>query len=284
MAQSSTANDLQGKVAIVTGSSRGIGAGIALELARRGAKVTITYTSPKSETLANDLVSNIAALDNGSQATTVQADLSQLDAPDIIVAAARAAFGDHIDILVNNAGVLFERALQETTAEDYAAIFDVNVRGPLLMTKAVVPHLQAPGRIINVSSVGARSGFPKLALYSASKAALEGLTRGFAAELGGSGHTVNAVEPGPTESDMLNDVPENLIETQKKATPVGHRFGTVDDIAQVVAWLASGHARWISGQTISASGGYTMLYSDLSLYLLVIHVSHFQQALNISNT
>lgn len=221
--------------------------------------MAIVYTSPKSETLANDLVSKIASLDNGSAATTVKANLGQLDAGDNIVAATRAAFGDYIDILVNNAGVEFDRPLLETTAEDYAAIFDVNVRGPLLMTKAVVPHLRAPGRIINVSSVGARCGFAQLALYSASKAALEGLTRGLAAELGDAGHTVNAVELGPTESEMLDNIPKHIVELQKQTTPVQHRIGKVDDIAQVVGWLAEEQSRWISGQTISASGGYTML-------------------------
>ena len=130
--------------------------------------MTIVYTSPKSEALANDVVSKIASLNNGSQSITVQADLSQVDAGGMIVAATLKAFGDSIDILVNNAGVMFDKAIQDTTSEDYATIFDVNVRGPLLMTKAVLPHLKAPGRIINVSSVGARCGLEKMALYSAS--------------------------------------------------------------------------------------------------------------------
>ncbi|KAF2466751.1 NAD(P)-binding protein [Lindgomyces ingoldianus] len=250
---------LQNKVAIVTGSSRGIGAGLAFELARRGAKVTIVYTSSKSETLANALVAKIASLGSGSQATVVRADLSQVDAGERIVEATLAAFGDSIDILVNNAGLEFDRSLLQTTAEDYAAIFDINVRGALLMTKAVLPHLRVPGRIINVSSVGARFGFARLALYSASKAALEGLTRGLAAELGDVGHTVNAVGPGPTESEMLDNIPKDIVEMQKRWTPVGHRAGTVDDIAQVVGWLAEEQSRWISGQTISASGGFMMM-------------------------
>ncbi|ORY12002.1 dehydrogenase with different specificitie [Clohesyomyces aquaticus] len=256
---SPSALPLQGKVAIVTGSSRGMGAGLAFELARRGAKVAIVYSSPKSETLANDLVSKIASLDNGSEATMVKADLGQIDAGEKIVAETLAKFGDSIDILVNNASVEFDRPLLETTAEDYAAIFNVNVPGPLLMTKAVVPHLRAPGRIVNISSVGARCGFAQLALYSASKAALEGLTRGLAAELGDAGHTVNAVEPGPTESEMLDNIPKHIVEMQKQTTPVEHRVAKADDIAQVVGWLAEEQSRWISGQTISASGGYTML-------------------------
>ncbi|PSN62660.1 dehydrogenase with different specificitie [Corynespora cassiicola Philippines] len=250
---------LAGKVAIVTGASRGIGAGLALELARRGAKVAIIYSSARSEPLAAKVASQISTLANGSQALIIQADLSQVESPEKIVSATRAAYGDKIDILVNNAGVLFDGALLEITAEDYARMFDVNVRGPLLLTKAVVPHLRAPGRIINMSSVGARCGFMKLALYSASKAALEGLTRGLATELGGDGHTVNAVEPGPVQSDMMDEAPQELVELQKRTTPVQQRIGTVDDIAGIVAWLCGEESRWISGQTISASGGYAML-------------------------
>lgn len=239
---------LAGKVAIVTGSSRSIGAGIALELANRGAKVrltwqftrflrnvgcadtsqvTIVYTSSRSEVGAKDLAAQIAKLDNGSKAIVVQENLRDVDAPARIVQATVDAFGDKIDILVNNAGVLFEKSVQETTADDFAAIFDVNVRAPLLMAKAVVPYLRAPGRIINISSVGARQGFELLAMYSSSKAALEGLTRGLAAELGHAGHTVNAVAPGPVKSEMLDNVAQEIVDIQLKTTPVEHRHGTV---------------------------------------------------------
>ncbi|CAG5148586.1 uncharacterized protein ALTATR162_LOCUS2220 [Alternaria atra] len=250
---------LQGKVAIITGASRGIGAGLALELARRGAKVTLVYTSPKSGKLAEEVASKIKSLGNGSDSKIVQADLQQLDAPEKIVSATREAFGDKIDILVNNAGVLMNKSITETTAEDYASIFDVNVRAPLLLTGAVVPHLRAPGRIINMSSIGARLGIAKLTLYTASKAAIEGVTRSLAQELGDAGHTVNAVAPGPTESEMLDDVPKEVVEAQLKQTAVERRAGTADDIARIVAWLCSDDAKWVSGQTISASGGFLML-------------------------
>lgn len=189
----------------------------------------------------------------------MQADLREIDAPEKIVTATRAAFGPHIDILVNNAGVEIQRAITDITAEDFALIFDVNVRAPFLMAKAVVPHLRAPGRIINMSSVGARSGFDKLSLYSSTKAALEGMTRGLARELGAQGHTVNAVEPGPVESEMLEQIPKELVEMQRKTTAVEQRIGTVEDVAFVVGWLADEQSKWISGQTISASGGWLML-------------------------
>ncbi|KAJ8116706.1 hypothetical protein OPT61_g1922 [Boeremia exigua] len=256
---STAAQNLEGKVAIVTGASRGIGAGLAIELARRGANVTLVYTSPKSEEKAKKVASDISSFNNGSEAHIIQADLKDVEAPKNIVASTREAFGDKIDILVNNAGVLWANPIEETTVEDYASIFDVNVRAPLLLIKAVIPHLRKPGRIINMSSVGARTGPPKLSLYAASKAAIEGMTKSLAQEIGDAGHTVNAVAPGPVESEMLDDVPRDIVEGQLKITAVEHRVGTVDDIARIVCWLASEDSKWVSGQTISASGGFMML-------------------------
>jgi 3-oxoacyl-[acyl-carrier protein] reductase len=222
-------------------------------------QVTLVYTSLRSGELTEEVASEIRSLNNGSDAKVVQADLSRIDAPEKIVAATVEAFGESIDILVNNAGVLTAKPITETSAEDYAAVFDVNVRAPLFMIKAVVPHLRAPGRIINMSSVGSRFGPPQMALYAASKAAIEGMTRSLAQELGDAGHTVNAVAPGPTESEMLDAVPKDIVANQLKTTAVQHRVGTVDDVARIVALLASRDANWISGQTISASGGFLML-------------------------
>lgn len=209
--------------------------------------------------MAKEVGSKIEALGNGSASTIVQADLKQLDAPAKIVSATREAFGDKIDILVNNAGVLFNKPVVEVTAEDYAAMFDINVRAAVLLTGAVVPHLRAPGRIVNMSSVGGRHCFANLSLYAGSKAAIEGITRSLAHELGGAGHTVNAVAPGPVESEMLTDVPKEIVEGQMKQTAVEQRIGTVDDVARIVAWLCGEDAKWVSGQTISASGGFLML-------------------------
>lgn len=150
------------------------------------------------------------------------------------------------------------KILGEITPEEFASVYDLNVRGTLLMTQAVLPHLRAPGRIINVSSVGSRAGLPGLSVYCSSKAAIEGLTRCWAAELGPSGTTVNAVNPGPTETAMLANIPPAIVELQKTQTPMQNRLGTVDDVAQIVAFLAEESSRWVTGQAISATGGLAM--------------------------
>lgn len=184
-------------------------------------------------------------------------DLSSPSTPAALVSAAVSAFGPRIDILVNNAAVEVVKPLADLTALDFDRAYHVNVRAPLLLTQAVAPHLpqEGGGRIINISSVGGRAAFANLSLYCSSKAALEGVTRSLAAELGPKGHTVNAVNPGPVQSDMLANIPADLVALQKRTTPMQHRLGEVDDVAQIVAWLASDDSRWVTGQTISASGG-----------------------------
>ncbi|KZF20259.1 dehydrogenase with different specificitie [Xylona heveae TC161] len=248
---------LAGKTAIVTGGSRGLGAGIAYELARRGARVIINYTSSSSEKLVDELILKIAALKNGSSGVKVQADISSLEAPAKVIAATVSESHPHIDILVNNAGTEVVRPLGEITAEDYSKAFDLNVRGTIMMTQAILPHLRAPGRIINISTIGSRAGFPGVSLYASSKAAIEGLTRCWAHELGDQGHTVNTVNPGPVRTELLaRTVPEEAIQLTKALTAVGHRLGVPDDIAQIVGFLAEEGSRWITAQSISASGGF----------------------------
>ncbi|KAF1988228.1 NAD(P)-binding protein [Aulographum hederae CBS 113979] len=248
---------LSGKVAIVTGGSRGIGAGIALDLAKRGAKIMITYTSASSAPAVENLIYQITSL--GSSASSIALDLRDPSAPSQIAAATMHQFG-RIDILINNAGTELTKPISSVTLSDYASVMDLNVRAAYLMIQSVLPHLPSSGggRVINISSVGARCGFANFSVYCASKGALEGLTRSLAAELGPAGHTVNAVEPGPVESDMMDNLPRELIELQKKMTPVGNRFGRVGDVAEVVGWIAEEGSRWVSGQCISASGGYLM--------------------------
>jgi 3-oxoacyl-[acyl-carrier protein] reductase len=163
-----------------------------------------------------------------------------------------------IDILVNNAGCELVKTVGTITPEDFSYVYDLNVRGALMMTQAVLPYLPPRGRIINICSVGSRAGFRGLGLYCSSKAALESLTRCWAAELGSTGTTVNAVNPGPVQSDMLDQIPKQIVDAQKDSTPLEHRVGTVEEIAGVVSWLAGPDSRWVTGQTISASGGWAM--------------------------
>jgi 3-oxoacyl-[acyl-carrier protein] reductase len=147
----------------------------------------------------------------------------------------------------------------ELTVEDYTQVFDLNVRAVMFLSQAILPHLRRPGRIINISSVGARAGFAQLTTYCASKAAAEGFTRSLAKEIGPNGHTVNAVEPGPVETEMIHKIPKEIVEMQKRDTPLENRLATVEEIAKVVAWLAEEQSQWITGQTISASGGWSMM-------------------------
>jgi 3-oxoacyl-[acyl-carrier protein] reductase len=216
---SSTTQNLLGKVAIVTGASRGIGAGIALELAKRGAKVAITYTSSKSDAIVTDLVKQITEMNHHGGATTaiaIKADLRIPSSAARIVEQTTHAFGPHIDILVNNAGVELVKPVQDVSIDDFSFVYDLNVRAPMLMLQQVIPFLRAPGRIINISSVGARYGFKDLSTYCSSKAALEGMTRCWAAELGGAKHTVNTVNPGPVQSELLDNIPADIIDMQRE--------------------------------------------------------------------
>ncbi|KAK2757933.1 hypothetical protein FQN54_004339 [Arachnomyces sp. PD_36] len=268
---------LAGKVAIVTGGSRGIGAAISLDLARRGARVTITYASSKSDEQVASLLEKINTLPNSDtsdgkvNAIKVRTDLRDPNSAEIIVKETLNLFQtDRIDIVVNNAGAELVKPLQDVSLEDFAFVYDLNVRAPMLMVQAVRDYLPAAteasgtdskssgGRIINIGSVGSRSGFKNLSLYCSSKAALEGLTRCWAAELGENGHSVNTVNPGPVQTELLANIPQQLVELQRRMTPMQHRTGTLDDIVGIVGWLASEESRWVTGQTISASGGWAM--------------------------
>ncbi|KAM6525766.1 hypothetical protein FALCPG4_011301 [Fusarium falciforme] len=254
---------LANQVAIVTGAARGIGAAIALELARRGAKVVITYVSEISEGAAAKVVSDINSLGNGSSAIMIRADSGSIDGHKTVIEATTAAFGEHIDILVNNAAIVCTKPLNDISNDDFNNSMNVNIRGPFLLTRALLPHLRTPGRIINISSVVARQGHPASSVYLASKAGLEGLTRALAAELGPAGHTVNAIEPGTTETDAIRAgrqiaAFDQVVVNQIAMTPLG-RIGKPEDVAMAVAMLTDPQARWITGQCISVSGGLTML-------------------------
>ena len=249
---------LTGKVAIVTGSSRGLGAVMAMDMAKRGAKVVLTYTSHASQPKVATLLQQISNLPNCTESIAVQGDLEDANVPKHIVHKTLEAFGPHIDILVNNAAIEIGNPVAQVSKEELIKVLSVNVCGPHLLVQAVLPHLRPPGRIINISSVGARAGFANLSTYVASKGALEAMTRCWAAEFGASGTTVNAVAPGPTESDMLANIPREIVDMQKANTPLQKRVGTPQEIADVTSWLASAESSWVTGQVLNVSGGWTM--------------------------
>lgn len=192
--------------------------------------------------------------------------MADTNAPSTIIKATLDAFQtDTIDILVNNAGVGDNRPLGDVSLNTYTHMMDINVRAVIFMTQAVLPHLPKPqgGRIVNLSSISARGGYPTQSVYAASKAAVEGLTGVWATELGHSfGITVNAVNPGPVDTDMYQAAgPVHLarMEEQNKKVPAGQRCGTVEDIGDIVLFLSQERSRWVTGDVICANGG--MLYT-----------------------
>jgi 3-oxoacyl-[acyl-carrier protein] reductase len=253
---------LSQKTAVITGASRGVGASIAYELAKRGADVVLVYASPKSEPLIKDLKKKIESHPHTPNVLSIRTDLASIETPNQmvndVVSWRGAKEATSVDILVNNAGTELVKKLQDITVDDFEVVYNLNFRAPLLLTQALLPYMPPSSRIINIGSVGARAGFASLSLYCSSKAALEGLTRSWAAELGENGTTVNCVNPGPVQSEMLDDIPKDIVEAQKKGTPVENRLGTKEEVADVVAWLAGPDSRWVTGQSLSVSGGWAM--------------------------
>jgi len=252
---------LAGKVAIVTGSGRenGIGAAIALALARNGAAVTINYVSETSGPRAQVVAEKIRA--EGGKVTVVQAAVDQKGAKTLVDGTLKAFGTDHIDILVNNAGSGTYGGTLDHTKEQIEEAFNTNVFGTIFVTQAVVPHMPPGGRIINITSIAAKIGLALMPIYGASKAAVDSLTYTWAAEFGKSrGITVNSVAPGPVATDILPSDPAALDEATKPLlgfTRAANRIGTTADIADVTLLLVSEKARWVTGQHVSASGGIT---------------------------
>jgi 3-oxoacyl-[acyl-carrier protein] reductase len=242
--------DLIGKVAIVTGGSRGIGRGIAERLGRDGAYVVVNYSS--SEQDANEVVDAIS--DAGGKSVSIQADLSKVAEIRILFAKTIDYFGK-LDILVNNAGIVGATgAIGNVTEEDYAQVFDLNVRGVLFSLQAAATHMANGGRIVNIASSTTLFPHAGLAVYAASKAAVKLFTQVMAQEIGDRGITVNTVTPGPTAPGMFGRLPPDRQQQAAASSPF-NRLGTPQDIADVVAFLVSEEARWVSGQEICANGG-----------------------------
>ena len=244
-----TTTTLTGKIALVTGGSRGIGAAIVRRLSAEGATVVFTYAS--SADRARQLEAEIEAA--GQRAVSVQADSADPQALRAVVARVVAAHG-RVDILVNSAGVLVYKDLDATTLDEYDHVMAVNVRAHFVAIKEALPHMGQGGRIVNIGSMVAdRAGGPGLTLYVASKAAVAGLTRGLARDLGPRGITVNNVQPGPTETEIVGD--ESVRAWLRTQMPVG-RMGQDSEIASLVAYLAGPEAAFINGAMLTIDGGF----------------------------
>ena len=240
---------LKGKKALVTGASRGIGAAIAKGLAAEGADVAITYE--KSADRAVEVVRAIEAL--GRRAVAIKADSADAAAVQASVDKAAAELGG-LDILVNNAGILRVGDLKDLSLADIDAILDVNVRSPIVASKAALAHLGKGGRIINIGSLFAeRVPASVVGVYAGSKSALVAFTKGLARELGPKGITVNLLQPGSIDTDM-NPANGPFADVLKEITAVGS-YGKVEDIANGVVFLASDKAQYITGSTLTIDGG-----------------------------
>lgn len=245
---------LEGKVALVTGASRGIGREIALGLAKQGADVVVNYSG--SEERANQVVAEIKEL--GRNAIAVQCDVSNSESVANMVKATIDTFGK-LDILVNNAGITKDNLLMRMKEEEWDDVININLKGVFLCTKAVTRQMmkQRSGRIINISSIVGVSGNPGQANYVAAKSGVIGLTKTTAKELSSRGITVNAIAPGFITTDMTDKLTEDVKEQMLKQIPLA-RFGDPSDIANVVVFLASEDSRYMTGQTLHVDGGMVM--------------------------
>jgi len=243
---------LNGKVAVVTGASKGIGAGIAKALAAEGAAVVVNYSSSKDG--ADAVVDSITKA--GGKAVAVQGDVSKEKDARGLVDAALSEFGQ-LDVLVNNSGVYAFSSIEDVSEDEYRRQFDVNVLGPLLTTKAAVPHLKDGASVINISSNITSVLVPQSAIYSGTKGALDAVTGVLAKELAPRGIRVNAILPGYTETEGTGAAGisgTDFVDQIVAQTPLA-RAGTPDDIAKVAVFLASDEAGWLTGEKINASGG-----------------------------
>jgi len=248
----SVALPLEGKIAIVTGASQGIGAAIAYKLASQGATVIVNYAHNKDK--ADEVVKSIEGGGAG-KGVAVQADISNVAGAKALVQKTVEIAGK-IDILVLNAGIMGSATLDSLSEEFYDQHFNTNVKGPLFLTQAAVPHIPEGGRIIFFSTglTISSSITPNYLVYAATKGSIEQLSRILSKELGAKGITVNAIAPGPVATELfLKGKPDQLLEGIKKSGPFG-RLGEPDDIADAVAYLASPGAKWVSGSLLRVTG------------------------------
>jgi 3-oxoacyl-[acyl-carrier protein] reductase len=247
--------DLTGKATLVTGGSRGIGKAIGLRLARQGADVAFSYRGNAEAAKATaDEIESI-----GTKALAIQGDVKDPESAEAVVKAVLEAFGK-VDILVNNAGITRDDLIMRMSEDAWRDVLETNLFGAFWMTKAVTrPMLKArAGRIVNITSVSGQAGQMGQANYSSAKAGLIGLTKATARELASRGITANAVAPGFVLTELTQNLPEALQNELIARTPLG-RFGTVEEIADAVAFLASDEARYITGQVLAVDGGLVMM-------------------------
>ena len=245
---------LQGKTALITGGSRGIGRAIAIKLAENGSNVIINYSSNKEA--AEEVVKEIES--HGVKALAVKCNITNSEEIKAMIDAIDEKF-DTVDILVNNAGITKENLFLRMKEEDWESVMDVNLKGVFLCTKAVIRKMikQKFGKIINVSSVVGVAGNPGQANYCASKAGVIGFTKSLAKELGGKSIYVNAVAPGFIETDMTSELPEKVKTSMLDSVPL-KRYGKPEDVANVVLFLSSDLSNYVTGQVIHIDGGMVM--------------------------
>ncbi|MGG4146407.1 SDR family oxidoreductase [Paenibacillus algorifonticola] len=242
---------LTGKVALVTGASRGIGQKIAEDLARHGAKVVVNYASSPAK--ADEVVAGIKR--NGGEATAIGADISKVAKIEELFHKTLEAYGQ-IDILVNNAGIMINKPLASITEEDFDKQFEINVKGTFFAIQQAALHMKENGRIINFSTSVAGHMFPTYSTYAGTKGAVEQFTRQLAKELGPKGITINAIAPGPVNTELFK-----VGKTEEQITAIGNtnsfgRLGEPEDISQIVLFLASKESQWVTGQTMRVNGGF----------------------------
>jgi len=242
---------LEGKVAIITGSSRGIGRVVAEQLADLGANVVINYSSNRQK--ADEVVEGI--LKKGGKAVALHADLSKLSDVKELFTKTIETFGK-VDILINNAGLMITKPLSDVTEDDFDKQFAVNVKGTFFACQQALKHMENNGRIVNFSTSVAGQMFPTYSVYAGTKGAVEQFTRQLAKEFGSKQITINAVAPGPVNTELFKlGKTEQQIDAMKKMNAFG-RIGEPEDIANVIEFLVSDKSQWVTGQTLRVNGGF----------------------------